>query len=162
MKTDRLLILAMAAAVLCGALLCAGLYQKHQGVEKVLADLTAELEASTAAWNATNDAKVPLQNEKKALDEQTRDAELRREESEQKSADIMAQLETLSAQRAETEAAITAAQAGTDAAKKALAEASARAEALRATEEALRDAMDGGGMEAVGTAAEALRALLEE
>ncbi|MBR6028141.1 MAG: hypothetical protein IKP40_03555 [Clostridia bacterium] len=98
-KTDRLMLALLCAAVAAGLLLCAGLYQRHMGLKQTLREVERQNEESIAAFQATDAAKLVLQDELKATREAIKEAELTLSESTEKVASIQAQLPALYAER---------------------------------------------------------------
>ena len=160
-KKDRLLALCLAAAILAGVLLCAGLWQKRVRLQREVAETVEASAASEAAWNATNDAKVPLLDQAKALREQIREAEVQKETSEAKVETLTAQLEELAQERAAAEAALAEAQARLQAAQDTAAALDAGTAALTDAADTLRAALEAGEPQPIKDALEAARRALD-
>ncbi len=159
---DKTLALCLAVALLAGALLCVGLRQKTRDLQRQLEDTAAASAASEAAWNATNDAKVPLQEQAKALREQIREAQLQKETSEAKAQTLSAQLEELAREKTETEAALADARARQREAQTAADALDAETADLTAAADALRSALEAGEPGPLREALETARALMPE
>ena len=159
---DKTLALCLAVVLLAGALLCVGLRQKTRDLQRQLEDTAAASAASEAAWNATNDAKVPLQEQAKALREQIREAQLQKETSEAKAQTLSAQLEELAREKTETEAALAEARARQREAQTAADALDAETAGLTAAADALRSALETGEPGPLREALETARALMPE
>ncbi len=161
-KRDTALAVCLALAILAGALLCLGLWQKTLGLKRQIADTAAASAASEAAWNATNDAKVPLQQQAKDLKELIREAEIQKKTSEAKIETLTAQLETLAQEKAEAEDALAAVRARLTEAQTAADALDEETAGLTAAADRLRAALESGDPQTIREALDAARAILPE
>ena len=153
-----ILVLVMVAALL----LCVGLHQKRLDRQHAMEEVDRLSQESNAAWNATNDAKLVLQEQNQILTEEIREAELQLTESTQKISDIEAQLGELQTEKAGLEERLTAANERKSKADAARIPAEQKAVALEEAIRALHAAAEVGDLNAASEAEEKITQLLAE
>ena len=161
MKNRGQMILLMLIMVV-SILLCAGLRQKRLDRQMILEDVARQSGESNAAWNATDDAKLVIQEQNRQLTEEIREAELQLRESTQKAVDIEAQLGPLREEKADLEDRLSRAGDRKEAADAATAKAEQKTAALSEAKDALTAALASDDPEVKAEAVRKLEQLLEE